>query len=47
MNKSVKNIIVRVIKNRLEDGEDLESIIKSYPGLSSDEINEVRAALEE
>ncbi len=47
MNTAVKNIILRVIKNRMAAGENLDDIIKSYPGLTDEDINEVRAALME
>ena len=45
MNSSVKNIIIRVIKSRMDAGEDFDTIIKSYPRLKEAEIEEIRAAL--
>ena len=41
----VKNIIVRVIKNRMAAGEQFEDIIKDYPRLTQDEIAEIKKAL--
>ena len=34
MSKAVKNIIVRVVKNRMAAGEAFEEIIKNYPRLT-------------
>lgn len=45
MKKAVKNIIVRVVKSRLATGEKFEDIIKSYPKLSTEEIEEIKDAL--
>lgn len=45
MSRSVKNIIVRVIRNRMAAGEQFEDIIKDYPKLTQDEIAEIKKAL--
>jgi Protein of unknown function (DUF433). len=45
MSKAVKNIIVRVVKNRMAAGEAFEEIIKSYPRLTKDEIKEIKEEL--
>lgn len=45
MNQSVKNIMVRVIKNRVNNGEKLENIILDYPKLTDSEIQEIKNAL--
>ena len=45
MSKAVKNIIVRVIRNRMAAGEQFEDIIKDYPRLTQDEIAEIKKAL--
>ena len=45
MSKAVKNIIVRVIRNRMAAGEQFEDIIKDYPKLTQDEIAEIKKAL--
>lgn len=45
MSKAVKNIIVRVIRNRMAAGEQFEDIIKDYPKLTQDEIAEIEKAL--
>ena len=46
MSKAVKNIIVRVIRNRMAAGEQFEDIIKDYPKLTEAEIAEIKDALE-
>lgn len=45
MSKAVKNIIVRVIRNRMAAGEEFDDIIKDYPRLTQDEITEIKEAL--
>ena len=45
MTKAVKNIMIRVIKNRMKDGEKFEEIIKTYPGLSEEEVTELKEAV--
>lgn len=45
MGNAVKNIMVRAVKNRLAAGEKFEDIIKSYPKLTNEEIEEIKAAL--
>ena len=45
MSKAVKNIIVRVIRNRMTAGEEFDVIIKDYPRLTQDEIAEIKEAL--
>lgn len=45
MSRAVKNIIVRVIKNRMAAGEQFEDIIKDYPKLTDQEITEIKEAL--
>ena len=45
MSKAVKNIIVRVIRNRMAAGEQFDDIIKDYPRLTQDEIAEIKKAL--
>ena len=42
MSKSAKKIMVRVINNRLSDGETFEEIIADYPKLTEAEIEELR-----
>ena len=41
MNNAVKNIIVRVIKNRMAAGEDIETIWESYPKITKKEKSEI------
>lgn len=45
MSNAVKNIIVRVVKNKMAAGEKFEDIIKLYPRLTKDEIEEIREKL--
>ena len=47
MSNTVKNIMVRAVKNRLAAGEKFEDIIKSYPKLTKAEIKEIKSAIEE
>jgi uncharacterized protein (DUF433 family) len=46
MNNAVKNIIVRVIKNRIVAGEDIEAIWESYPKLTQGERDEISKELD-
>ena len=39
-----KNIILRAVRIRMSEGEDLEMILESYPRLTDGEKNEIRAA---
>lgn len=45
MSNAVKNVMLRVISKRLAAGEKFEDIIKSYPKLAQNEIEEIRKAL--
>ena len=47
MSNAVKNIIVRVVKNRMAAGEKMEDIINSYSKLTPKEIQEIKAEIEE
>lgn len=47
MSNAVKNIMVRAINKRLEAGEKFEDIIKSYPRLANEEIEEIKNKIEE
>ena len=38
-------IMLRAIKIRFADGEQLDDIITSYPNLTKDEIEQLKAAL--
>ena len=42
MSNSMLNIYVRVIKKRMSEGEELDSILASYPKLSEAEIAEIK-----
>lgn len=45
MSKAVKNIMVRAIKARMKQGEELEDILASYPKLTEEEKEELRKAV--
>lgn len=47
MSKSAKKIMVRVIAKRMDEGESFEEIIKDYPKLITEEIEELREAVGE
>ena len=39
-----KNIILRAVRIRMSEGEELEMILESYPRLIDGEKNEIRGA---
>lgn len=39
------NLLCRVARRRLENGEELEAVLKDYPKLTDEELDEVRAAV--
>ena len=45
MSKSAKKIMVRVITNKMKEGETFDDIIKDYPKLTEAEIEELREAV--
>lgn len=45
MSNAAKNIMVRAIKNRIAAGEEFEEIIKSYPRLTQEDIEEIEKEL--
>ena len=45
MSKSMKNLMIRVMKKKMSEGEDLEEILKSYPRLTDEEKQELRKAV--
>ena len=42
MSNAMLNIYIRVIKKRLNEGEDLETILGDYTKLTEDEITLIR-----
>lgn len=46
MSNSMLNIYVRVIKKRLEEGEELDTVLASYPKLTSTEKEEIKQRLQ-
>nr|DAN06756.1 MAG TPA: Protein of unknown function (DUF433) [Caudoviricetes sp.] len=47
MSNAAKNIMLRVIRRRMAEGEELEDILASYPKLTDAEKEELRAAITE
>lgn len=47
MTNSAMNIFLRVVRRRLANGEELEDILASYPKLTENEKDEIRARLNE
>ena len=45
MSNAAKNIMFRAIKNRIAAGEEFEEIIKSYPRLTQEDIEEIEKEL--
>ena len=45
MRTAARNIIVRVVRNRLAAGENFEDIIKSDPKLTKENIKEIEELL--
>ena len=45
MTKAKLNIFVRVVTRRMNEGENLEDILASYPHLSEEDIEEIRKAV--
>lgn len=45
MNKAVKNIMLRVIKKRMVDGESIKDILAGYPKLTVEEKSELKDAV--
>lgn len=41
------SLLCRVVRRRLEKGEELESVLKDYPKLTAEELEEVQAAVAE
>ena len=46
MSKAAKNIMVRVIKKRVSEGEALDEILEGYSKLTDAEKQELREAVE-
>lgn len=45
MNNAVKNIILRVVRNKMAAGKTFEDIMKTYPKLTKADIKEIKEAL--
>ena len=45
MSNAANNIMVRVIKRRMAEGENLEDILANYPKLTEEEKQELRKAV--
>lgn len=46
MSTAARNIVVRVVRNRMAAGEKFENIINSYPRLTKEDIKEIEEALQ-
>ena len=47
MNKALKNIMLRVIRNRIAEGETVDDILTDYPKLTEEEKAELKEAVAE
>lgn len=45
MSKTKFNLMVRVITNRMQEGEAFDDIITDYPKLTAQEVEELREAV--
>lgn len=45
MSNAAKNIMTRVIKRRMMEGEKMEDVLVSYPRLTEEEKEELREAV--
>ena len=45
MSNAAKNIMLRVIRRRMAEGEELEDILAGYPKLMDEEKEELREAV--
>lgn len=41
------SLLCRVVRRRVEKGEDLDAVLRDYPKLTDEELEEVRAAVAE
>ena len=46
MSNAAKNIMIRVIKKRMSNGETFEEVIANYPRLTDEEKLELEQAIE-
>lgn len=45
MSKAMRNIMIRVITKRINNGETFDDVIIDYPKLTEDEIDDLRKAI--
>ena len=45
MSKAMRNIMIRVIAKRINNGETFDDVIIDYPKLTEDEIDDLRKAI--
>ena len=45
MSKSMRNLMIRVIRKRMNAGETFDEIIEDYPKLTKEEVEDLRAAV--
>ena len=46
MSKAMLNIYVRTFKRRMDAGEAFDDILADYPKLSSQEVHQIRVAID-
>lgn len=45
MSKAMRNVMIRVISKRINNGETFDDVIIDYPKLTEDEIDDLRKAI--
>ena len=45
MSKAMRNVMIRVITKRINNGETFDDVIVDYPKLTEDEIDDLRKAI--
>ena len=45
MSKAMRNVMIRVITKRINNGETFDDVIIDYPKLTEDEIDDLRKAI--
>lgn len=45
MSTAVKNTVIRVITRKMSQGETFDEIVKRYPKLTAEEVEELREAV--
>ena len=45
MSKAMRNVMIRVITKRINNGETFDDVIVDYPKLTEDEIDDLRKTI--